>query len=127
MQDFRKLQVWHDALSLAADVYRHTKLLPREERFGLQAQMRSAAVSIVSNIAEGCGRPTSRDMARFLGISIGSASELESQIHILVRLELLPPGPVEDLMTTLDLVKRRLIRLYRRVYAVGRADRDDYM
>jgi four helix bundle protein len=64
---------------MAVDVYRLTARLPAEERFGLQAQMRRAAVSVVSNIAEGAGRSSTADFCRFIAISLGSLSELETQ------------------------------------------------
>jgi four helix bundle protein len=80
MKDFRELKVWHKAHSLALAVYRGTKNFPQDERFGLTAQMRRAAVSIPSNIAEGCGRATDRDLARFCTIAAGSATELKYQL-----------------------------------------------
>ncbi|HEX2152686.1 MAG TPA: four helix bundle protein [Acidimicrobiia bacterium] len=117
MQDFRKLQVWHDSVDLAADIYDATRLLPRSEQFGLRAQLRSASVSISSNIAEGCGRPTRRDMARFLGIGIGSACEVQAQLYILRRVEMLEDSVVDVLLVKTDTLKKRLISLYQRVNA----------
>jgi four helix bundle protein len=64
---------------MAVDVYRLTATLPAAERFGLQAQMRRAAVSVVSNIAEGAGRDSAPDYCRFLAVSLGSLAELETQ------------------------------------------------
>lgn len=113
MQDFRKLRVWIAAQDLAEAVYLLTASFPRAERFGLTAQIRSAVVSIGSNIAEGCGRPGPRELSRFLGIAIGSACELESQLLLAERL-----GFVEgerDELRAVDSVKRQLIRLQERV------------
>src|SRR5262245_35824526 len=80
MRDFKELQVWQKAHRFALDVYRDTGDFPREERFGLCAQVRRSAVSIASNIAEGCGRDGERELARYLSIAAGSASEAEYQL-----------------------------------------------
>jgi four helix bundle protein len=77
---FRELVVWKRAQNLALEVYRSTSLFPKEERYGLTAQMRRAAVSGSSNIAEGCGRQGDRELARFLQIARGSVRELECQL-----------------------------------------------
>lgn len=125
VQDFRKLSVWQNSVDFAIRVYEATSLLPRSERFGLTAQMRAAAVSVSSNIAEGCGRPTRRDLARFLGIAIGSACEVESQIYLCQRLALLDEEVVESLSGELSTVKRQLIALYERVRATDRKAIDE--
>lgn len=109
VQDFKKLRVWHESIDLAARVYTATARLPAAERYGLTAQMRSAAVSVSSNIAEGTGRSSGPDMARFLQIAIGSASELESQIVVATHLKLL--GDVDPLLDQVDKVRRQIIRL----------------
>ncbi len=77
MKDFRKLQVWQKAHQLAIELYRATAAFPREELYGLTSQIRRCCASIPANIAEGCGRNTDGELARFLEISMGSASELE--------------------------------------------------
>jgi len=76
MGDFRKLEAWQVAHQLTLDLYRVTRAFPREERFGLVSQVRSAAVSVGSNIAEGAGRNNNGDFARSLSIASGSASEV---------------------------------------------------
>lgn len=73
------LRVWQDAMHLVTSVYRETEKLPPDERFGLISQMRRAAVSIPSNIAEGAARETRRDFLRFLSHARGSLAELETQ------------------------------------------------
>src|SRR5437660_8373871 len=88
-QAFRDLMVWQKAHQLTLGVYRATRDFPGEERYGLVAQMRAAVVSIESNIAEGCGRGTSTELARFLQIARGSASELECQLLVANDLSLL--------------------------------------
>jgi len=80
MRDFRELKVWHKAHALALDVYRVTKLFPKEELYGLTSQMRRASASIGANIAEGAGKNSRPELARFLQIALGSASELEHHL-----------------------------------------------
>ena len=86
MKDFRKQKVWQKAHDLALEVYRVTEAFPKTELFGLTSQIRRASVSIPANIAEGCGRDTDADFARFLQIAMGSASELE--YHLLLAHDL---------------------------------------
>lgn len=80
MKDFRKLKVWEKAHGFVLLLYKETQTLPSAEQFGLTSQLRRAAVSIPSNIAEGCGRNTDPELRRFCEIAMGSASEVEYQI-----------------------------------------------
>jgi four helix bundle protein len=80
VQDFSKLRVWQRAEALAADIYTASQGFPSDEVYGLTAQMKRAAISVPSNIAEGAGRESNKEFARFLAIASGSVSELESQI-----------------------------------------------
>jgi four helix bundle protein len=82
MGDFKKLEVWQAAHSLACEVYRSTGTFPKSEAYGLTAQLRSSAASIPANIAEGCGRNGDVEFSRFVRISLGSATELE--YHLLL-------------------------------------------
>ncbi len=84
MQDFRNLQVWKKSHQLTLDVYAFSKTFPREEIYGLTNQMRRASASVGMNIAEGCCRKGDAEMARFLQMAMGSASELEYQ-HLLAH------------------------------------------
>jgi four helix bundle protein len=93
VHDFRRLRVWQEAAELAITVYRQTRALPQEEKFGLRSQIRSAAISVSSNIAEGAGRGGGREMARFLRVAMGSLAELDSQMEVAVRLGLITPDP----------------------------------
>lgn len=102
-------------MDVAALVYQATELLPATEKYGLKAQMRSAAVSVSSNIAEGCGRPSRADLARFLGIAIGSACEVESQLLVSCRLGFLDEEEISDLVRRTGKLRKELITLYGRV------------
>lgn len=115
MQDFRSLQVWRKAHSLALAVYKATASMPKEERFGLTQQMRSAAVSIAANISEGCGRHGDAEFARFLQMGMGSASELEYHILLASDLGFLDGATSEPLDAGVVEVKRMLASLIRRL------------
>lgn len=80
MGNYRQLCVWQQAHSFVLGVYRSTRAFPDDERYGLTAQLRRAAVSIVSNIAEGSGRQSDAEHARFLRIARGSVCEIECQL-----------------------------------------------
>ncbi len=82
MFNFEKLETWHEAISFADVVYKLTRNLPPEERFGLTNQMRRAAVSISSNLAEGCSRSSKADYSRFVEIATGSLFEVVSEATI---------------------------------------------
>jgi len=82
---FEKLTVWQRAVEFADTVYQLTRGFPDNERFGLTSQMRRAAVSISSNIAEGAGRASDKEFARFVEISYGSLMEVLSQSHVAFR------------------------------------------
>jgi four helix bundle protein len=87
VKSFRDLDVWHLGVELAETVYRITARFPKAELFALSAQMRRAAVSIPSNIAEGRSRDSTREFLHFLAISRGSLAELETQIELAIRLD----------------------------------------
>ena len=82
ISDYRKLEVWQKSILLVQEIYSTTKDFPNDEKFGLVAQMRRAAVSIPSNIAEGKMRGTDPEFKRFLYIALGSGAELETQLEI---------------------------------------------
>ncbi|MFC1573576.1 four helix bundle protein [Candidatus Latescibacterota bacterium] len=77
MKDFRQLEVWKRSHELTLKIYKLTKSFPKEELYGVTSQIRRAALSIPTNIAEGCGRKGDVELSRFLVISLGSASELD--------------------------------------------------
>lgn len=80
MKDFRKLMIWEKGMELVKQVYALTASLPQKEQFGLISQMNRCAVSIPSNIAEGCSRNSDIELKRFIEIAIGSSFELETQL-----------------------------------------------
>ena len=86
MQDFKDLVAWQKGMALCRAVYEVTRGFPREEAFGLTSQARRAAVSTLSNIAEGRGRDTRRDYRHFVHLARGSACELETQVLLAVDL-----------------------------------------
>lgn len=115
MQDFRNLLVWQKAHALVLEVYRLSRDFPREELYGLTSQMRRCAVSIPSNIAEGCGRATDPDFARFLVIAMGSSSELEYQLLLSRDLGYVETSMHGSLQDKIAEVKRMLTSLIQRV------------
>jgi four helix bundle protein len=115
VKDFRSLTVWHKAHASAIAVYLATKDYPRDELYGLTSQTRRAAVSVAANIAEGCGRATDADFARFLDMASGSASELEYHLLLAEELNLLPSEKHAHLATHVREVKQMLASLIKRL------------
>lgn len=113
MRSYRDLKVWREAYGLAVDMYEATAGFPREERYGLSQQMRSAAVSVASNIAEGAGRWTPGEYRNFLSMASGSASELECQLLLSKELGYLRPERTNALLARLTAVRRMLQGLIR--------------
>lgn len=107
MRDFRKLRIWKDSLDLATEIYPITIILPKEEKYGLVSQIRRSAISIPSNIAEGC-RGTNKEMNHFLQIAMGSSFELETQILLIVKLNMVKPNNVNETLAKLQLLQKRI-------------------
>jgi len=107
-RDFQKIQAWERGHQMTLDVYRMTRHYPREELFGLASQMRRAAASIPTNIAEGCGRRSEADLARFMDMSRGSTSELTYQMLLSRDLDYLAHDEAEKMMNELDEIGRMI-------------------
>jgi four helix bundle protein len=113
MGSYRELKVWQKSIDLVADVYAAIKTLPDEEKFDLWRQMRRAAVSISSNIAEGQGRSTSKDYRNFLIHARGSLLELETQVVICGRLGYIAANECQRLRAKTQEIGRMLNGLLR--------------
>lgn len=103
---FRDLVAWQRAMDLVVEVYRLTRQFPREEIYGLTAQLRRATISIPSNIAEGQGRGVGQDFARFLRVALGSLQEVQTQLMIAERLEYVGQEELRVVMALADEVAR---------------------
>src|SRR5216117_342038 len=108
MKDFCQLKVWEKAHQLTMAIYHITATFPREQTYALASQMRRAASSIPSNIAEGCGRDGDAELSRFCTIARGSASELEYEILLSRDLNLIQPDNYERLTQQTVEIKRML-------------------
>jgi four helix bundle protein len=111
MRNPRKLAVMDIAMTLAIDVYRVTSAFPSNERYGLSMQMRRAAVSVGSNIAEGCGRSGDRELLQFLSMSRASTTELAFQLDLARSLGFAHDAACDALGERIDHVQRMLNRL----------------
>lgn len=117
MRDFRKLDVWHRAHRFALRIHQEVALFPREELYGLTSQMKRAALSIPANLAEGCGRNSQAELARFCPIAMGSASEVEYDLQFAHDSGLLPAPKHQELNTELVEIKRMLNTFIQRITA----------
>ncbi len=111
IQSFHDLEVWQRSMELTVAVYRLTKGFPREEMFGLTAQLRRAAVSIPSNIAEGQGRLNTREFRHFLSIARGSNCELQTQLEITRALGFGDPKLPDDAEALSRRIGQMLVKL----------------
>ena len=117
MRDFRTLNVWQKSHNLTLAIYRLTREFPEDEKFGLTSQIRRAAVSIGSNLAEGSGRGSDADYLRFVHIASGSASEVEYQLLVARDLSYVSGPHLNELETQVQEIKRMLGGLIRRLNA----------
>ncbi len=110
---FEKLTVWQRARKLSVVIYKTTREFPKEELFGLTSQMRRCAVSISSNIAEGTGRHSAKDKARFTEIAYGSALELLNQMILSNDLEFISNETYNEVRSEIDEITAMLDSLYK--------------
>jgi four helix bundle protein len=115
MRDFRKLKVWQKSHALTLAVYKSTSVFPKDELYGLRSQMRRSVSSIPTNIAEGCGRNTQPQLAHFLNIGLGSASELEYQLTLSKDLGFINDQIFKEQISQVREVKRMLTSLHQKV------------
>lgn len=119
MKTHKDLDVWQASIKLAGQVYEITKDFPKDELFGLVSQMRRAAVSIASNIAEGAARHGNREFIQFLRMALGSASELDTQIEISKTVGICDGARLADLQEQATRVSMMLNGLIRSVQRRG--------
>ena len=119
MRDFRELKVWERSHRLTLTIYKVTNTFPQSELYGLTSQIRRASSSIPANIAEGCGRGSEAEFARFLQIALGSASELEYHLLLSRDLNLLSPSEYESRAGETIEIKRMLTVFIRQLRADG--------
>jgi four helix bundle protein len=114
--DHKNLEAWKQSMLLVEAVYRASARFPRQETYGLTSQMRRAAISIPSNLSEGAARNGSREYSNFLGISLGSLAELETQLIIASRLGY---ADTYELLSALNHVRSLLVGLRNHVQSSG--------
>ena len=119
MKDFTKLRVWQEAHKLTIQIYIVTKKFPSDERYGLTSQLRRAASSIGSNLAEGCGRNSDKDLARFVSIAQGSAFEVRYQMILAKDLDYISPAEFSRLENQLLSISRMLTSFHQKLTANG--------
>jgi four helix bundle protein len=115
LRNYRDLQVWDKAHKLTLDLYRVSREFPREETYGITSQLRRAAVSVGANLAEGCGRRTSNELARFVKIAMGSASELDYHLLLCRDLGFMNEGDFTRTSSDLTEVRKMLTSFLNRV------------
>lgn len=111
VSSYRDLQVWRGALDLAEAIYETTAHWPREERFGLVSQIRRAAVSVASNIAEGAARRSTGEFLQFIGMARGSLAEADTQLLLAQRLGYVPKADAVALLAASEEISRMLVAL----------------
>lgn len=122
IRDYRDLTVWKETMDIAEHLYSLTRSFPREEAFGLTAQMRRAAVSIPSNIAEGFGRAQRKSFVQYLRIAQGSLKELETQAMLSVRVGYLTSQQQDEFLYRTTRLGKRLVRYVRSLEAPGQSE-----
>ena len=111
MKTHKDLDVWKFSIELVVKVYELTGAFPKEEKYCIIQQMRRSAVSVPSNIAEGAGRTSTKEFANFISISLGSLSELETQLIISQKLSFLNPTSFKNIINDLTQIRKMLLGL----------------
>jgi four helix bundle protein len=118
MRNHEELEVWQRAHRLTLDIYRATEGFPKSETFGLRSQIRRSAGSIGANLAEGCGRWSDGELARYIQIAMGSASELQNHLRLAKDLGFLGGADYLKLMNELTSVRQMLTAFFQRLRGV---------
>jgi four helix bundle protein len=108
MRPHKRLNIWAKVVELIKNVYKITSEFPREELYGIVSQMRRAAISIASNIAEGCARKSNQEKIQFFTVSRGSLSELDAQLEISLSLDFINKDEYKKINEELDEISRML-------------------
>lgn len=111
----RNLDVWKRSLQLAKSIYETTQNFPNNEQYGIVAQMRRAAMSIASNIAEGAARNSKKEFLQFLNVAQGSASELDTQVELAKELGYIDHNTYQSIMTEITVISKQLYGLAKTV------------
>ena len=111
MHQFKELKVWQKGRILVKEIYKVTHRFPKDELFGITSQMRRAAVSIPTNVAEGCGRNSNKELNRYLDIANGSAFELETLVILSLDLEFLTHDEFENYDAMLNEIQKMIFGL----------------
>jgi len=111
MRDFRKYEVWQLSHILVLEIYSISKNFPKEEQFNITSQLRRACASIPTNISEGCGRNSDKELNQFLNIALGSASETEYLIILSQDLNLLNLETATELLQKVNHIKSKIFKL----------------
>jgi four helix bundle protein len=119
MKNYKELKVWQKGMEIVVEVYQLTALLPKDEVYGLRSQITRAAVSIPSNIAEGSSRDSNKDYRRFLELALGSSFELETQILILERINLISGDKLQKVVALLKEEQMMLQGFIKRIAAAS--------
>lgn len=119
MRDFTKLVVWERSHKFALEIYHISKLFPKEEVFGITSQIRRAALSILANIAEGCGKHSSKDFSRYLSIASGSASEVDYLLLFIRELKIIDDNKIDTLIKEINEIKKMLNSLHSKINTIN--------
>jgi len=117
MRNFRNFKIWEEGIAIVKQVYNLSNSLPAEEKYGLRSQICRSAVSIPSNIAEGCSRNSETDFKRFLEIALGSSFELETQLYLIHELGFVPKNEVKSIIEFLHIEQKMINTLVSKLKA----------
>jgi four helix bundle protein len=124
-RSYRDLEVWKLSIEFVKEIYLITEKFPKSETYGLTNQIRRAAVSIPSNIAEGQGRNSSKEFRQFLGIALGSVAETETQLLIAKEINFLRSYELEPLLVTVDRIRKMIKGLSKSIRIVNHSPKTE--